>query len=811
MRRIQRRILLLAIALGATSTHLPAQQTFTSTTSLLTLDVSVLDGDGNPVTGLTPDDFIVTLNKETQPVRTMVFLATQRHDSAETVRMASPGSPTMPTPAATDASREPDPKLLVILIDDKSIYPTESKGLLVAAERFVDAIPPRDWVGLSSTSGTITVNPSLDRAPLMKSLKHTFGWMDDPRRQSVLVGPFVGLIDALEADASGANLLSLIQTQCAIPPGTKTLAQLLGENECAHEIDRQVRTNATFARVSSRNQLDTYEAVIKAMASAPGVKQLVILTGGVAVKPSDSLDFIPVAKAAAAAGVQITMLMEEPQADITVGAAWVKDQRLMLQQAETLAELSGGQLFRVIGQADRFYQRVLTSASAIYRIGVDLPKTVPPDGTYKMTVTVKRPGVRVLSSRYAVPPPPPVVRTPDEQIQHAITTGEPLYAMPIQMAADVVSARGSSPAGIRVSIDVPGAMLEPVSGMLGVLGPDHLLRTSRHGLSRSGDGKTFILDLIVPASAGTYELRFAAADASGAVGAVTRTIVVKEPMFGVQSLRAAAPQPDVAAVLSNAAAYLASYEMAFSVVVAEESYLQEQHIEPTISTRLRGADESRPQELTRTLRSDVLQTRVGQREWVAFRDVFNVNGKAVHDRDERLQKLFVDSPVLAAGSATEAERFDQARRILAESSRYNLGKLQRDINVPTMALTYVRGANQSRSDFKMAGRKDIDGVPAVVLEFKERATPTIIQSAGADLPASGRVWIEPESGRVLRTEMSVADRRAGAKITVTYGAVPKLTVWVPILMAEEYTGAETIFAKATYSNFRQFGVSVDIK
>jgi hypothetical protein len=449
------------------------------------------------------------------------------------------------------------------------------------------------------------------------------------------------------------------------------------------------------------------------MASAPGVKQLVILTGGVAVKPSDSLDFIPVAKAAAAAGVQITMLMEEPQADITVGAAWVKDQRLMLQQAETLAEMSGGQLFHVVGQADRFYQRVLTSASAIYRIGVDLPKTVPPDGTYKMTVTVKRPGVRVLSSRYAMPPPSPVVRTPDEQT----------------------------------------------------------------------------------------------ANASAAVSAGTPSAMVKAPA----PTRTVAQPPEVVAPLAKAAAYLASYETAFSVVVAEESYLQEQHIEPTISTRLRGADESRPQELTRTLRSDVLQTRVGQREWVAFRDVFNVNGKAVHDRDERLQKLFVDSPVLAAGSATEAERFDQARRILAESSRYNLGKLQRDINVPTMALTYVRGANQSRSDFKMAGRKDIDGVPAVVLEFKERATPTIIQSAGADLPASGRVWIEPESGRVLRTEMSVADRRAGAKITVTYGAVPKLTVWVPILMAEEYTGAETIFAKATYSNFRQFGVSVDIK
>jgi hypothetical protein len=197
-----------------------------------------------------------------------------------------------------------------------------------------------------------------------------------------------------------------------------------------------------------------------------------------------------------------------------------------------------------------------------------------------------------------------------------------------------------------------------------------------------------------------------------------------------------------------------------------------------------------------------LQTSIGQREWVAFRDVYDVNGKAVRDRDERLQKLFIDSP---------ARAIEQARRIVAESSRYNLGSLQRDINVPTMALTYLRVANQSRSEFKIDGRKDVDGVPAVVLAFKERASPTIVRSAGADVPASGRFWIEPETGRVLRSEISVADRRAGAKITVTYSAVPKLTVWVPTLMTEEYTGAETIFAKATYSNFRQFGVTVDVK
>jgi VWFA-related protein len=391
----------------------PAQQKFTTTTSLLTLDVSVLDSDGNPIPDLGPDDFVVSLNNQTQPVRTMVFLATQSRTTTETVRVPSLGKPTSPSPAAPsptsapDVPLEPDPKLLVILIDDMSIAPTDSKGLFVAAERFIDTIPARDSVGLTTTSGRMTVNPSLDRAPLMKELRGAFGWMNDPRRQTT--DAFVGFMDALDADASGAALLDLIKRACRIGR-SRTLAQLLAENDCARDVDRTARHNATFARVSTRNQLDTYIAKIRAMASAPGVKQLVILTGGVALRSSDSRDFIPVAQAAVAAGVQITMLMEDPEPDISMGqsaGAWVKDQQRMLQQAQTLAEFSGGQFFRVVGQADRFYQRVLTSASAIYRLGVDLPKGAPKDGNYKVAVTVKRPGARVFVSRHAAPPATP--------------------------------------------------------------------------------------------------------------------------------------------------------------------------------------------------------------------------------------------------------------------------------------------------------------------------------------------------------------------------------------------------------------------
>lgn len=285
---------------------------------------------------------------------------------------------------------------------------------------------------------------------------------------------------------------------------------------------------------------------------------------------------------------------------------------------------------------------------------------------------------------------------------------------------------------------------------------------------------------------------------TGQMKAFTAASVVLSVALTGASSHAAAQKPDVTSLLAKAAAYLAAYEKAFSVVVAEEAYSQvligEQRL---ASSGIAGRIE--PIRKQRELRSDVLQTAVGQNDWVAFRDVFEVDGKPVRDRDARLQKLFVDA---------SSQALTQARRIVAESARYNVGSLQRNINVPTMALAYLRAANQSRSTFTVAGRQDVNGVPAVILEFVERAKPTIIQSAASDLPARGHFWIEPDSGRVLKSELSVSGKISTSKITVTYGAVPKLSVWAPILMKEEYTGRETILAEAKYSNFRQFTVAV---
>src|ERR1700683_1521543 len=174
-------------------------------------------------------------------------------------------------------------------------------------------------------------------------------------------------------------------------------------------------------------------------------------------------------------------------------------------------------------------------------------------------------------------------------------------------------------------------------------------------------------------------------------------------------------------------------------------------------------------------------------------------------REGRLQKLFQTA---APDAISEAQRFAN------ESARYNIG-VSRTINVPTMALTYLSRRNQFRSAFELAGSEAIRGVLTQVVTFQEIVTPSLINAATATASVSGHFWIEPASGDVLRTELTVVVMNPGkltAATTVEYALAPTLKLLVPVPMGEEYRqGGGEVRGHATYSNFRAFAVSSKIK
>jgi hypothetical protein len=259
----------------------------------------------------------------------------------------------------------------------------------------------------------------------------------------------------------------------------------------------------------------------------------------------------------------------------------------------------------------------------------------------------------------------------------------------------------------------------------------------------------------------------------------------------------AAPSGDILPVLLKASDYLAGYVKALSSVVSEEHYHQ-------VLTR-KGDSRSAGNRVLRTLQSDYLLVAVsGSGGWMPFRDVYAVDGEAIRDRSERLLKLFVEAP---------PDAYVQALRIREASSRYNIGIGSRDTNVPTFALQVLTGEWRSGFSFRLAGQERVDETDAAVVEYHETASPTLIAGQfGEDVPSSGRFWIDPSDGRVLRTLLETRPFGGVNTIEVRFRFEPALGLLVPAEMIERRRADwETLEGRATYSNFRRFRVDTSIE
>jgi hypothetical protein len=253
----------------------------------------------------------------------------------------------------------------------------------------------------------------------------------------------------------------------------------------------------------------------------------------------------------------------------------------------------------------------------------------------------------------------------------------------------------------------------------------------------------------------------------------------------------AAGEATLRIVLARAGTYVTEYRRQMSGIVAEEHYIQE--------ARYPGGRRVSPdvQPEHRELRSDLLLVRpAGSRDWLQLRDVFEVDGHPVRDRSDT--RLY------------EPSRFadPQIASIINESARYNIGSIQRTVNVPLLPLMFLEPGNQDRFKFKLAA----DRRPAMT---RDEATPpsTFIRTPSRkDLPSHGRFWIEPTTGRVLMSELINDDRAVHATIDVSYQSEPLVGFLVPVEMREQYEGRRDgvrIEGTATYGRFRQLPARVD--
>ncbi len=255
-------------------------------------------------------------------------------------------------------------------------------------------------------------------------------------------------------------------------------------------------------------------------------------------------------------------------------------------------------------------------------------------------------------------------------------------------------------------------------------------------------------------------------------------------------------EPQTNDVIQKARQYLDKWQTELSGLVASEEYTQH------LKVRFGGSQTVR-------LKSDVLLVRVHD-AWVGFRDIAEVDGRPISGRGNRLQELFVTHPI--------GEAMEQARRISDEGSRYNLGRVHQNFNVPTTALRILERDRAARIRFRLESQTTMDGQAAAVIAFEEKEPPALILLADARqyVFSHGRFWVDPASGRILATELRwrlSASRDwidMTANVNVTYRHDEKVGVSVPQEMTERYeTSAELFDGHAVYTGMRRFTVKVE--
>ena len=260
------------------------------------------------------------------------------------------------------------------------------------------------------------------------------------------------------------------------------------------------------------------------------------------------------------------------------------------------------------------------------------------------------------------------------------------------------------------------------------------------------------------------------------------------------------PKPSEKELLGRVAAYIRAYVPQLINIVTEETFDQERKGNPVVRRRLL---------------SDILLVAFPgmAHRWMLFRDVTDVDGQPVADKEARLVNLFV-SP--SGGS------FEQATRIARDSERFHLPGTSYTAN-PLFMIILLQESYHSRLKFDVGDEAREFGPGVRILHVEEPSmllmlrnstrrpleTPLFTAAGGR-----GRAWVEVATGRVLQTEARLPGPRPSmtATSTTTFVQSDRVGVLVPEMQQTTWFDPATrreVRGLARYSNYRRFGVSTD--
>ena len=413
-------------------------QRFKSSVDIVQVDASAVDERGQPIPHLTIDDFELRVDGRPRKIVAVQFVS------------VPPESPqAVPAPPAQYSANDNAGRgrLIMIAVDRASIASGRGKAALEAAGRFVAQLNRTDRVALASIPDGPQVAFTADHELVQRLLLQIEG-----TALSRFGKHNIGIADALAFERRDDRTMQLItERECGMAPqggrGSTGGSDVL---ICGLEVKSEALNVAADARERTRRSVAGLEALITSFPPSQTPKMLVYISEGLVTQGEPATLTWLDARAAAAhvtiyplhlQGSDFDASVQRPPANATA------DRATLEQGLATLAQSTGGQLFRILANSDFPFERLSSELSGYYLLGFE-PGGRDRDGLpHDITVRVRRPGVTVRSRRQFTIPIARAKTTDDEIVA---TLRDPLPAGEIPLKLTTYSFRDARAAKLRL-------------------------------------------------------------------------------------------------------------------------------------------------------------------------------------------------------------------------------------------------------------------------------------------------------------------------------------------------------------------------
>jgi VWFA-related protein len=477
--------MLAALPLLALAARVPGQDappSFGKEVEVVTVDAVVTDKNGNPVPGLTREDF--TVLDEGVPQTLVNFEVVEAGEQTGSSSDALP--PPRPRIATNQAPKHPG-RTFVIVFDNINMSPLNAQRAKASVVAFLDkGTRDGDRVMLAATAGGAwwTTTMPEGREDLIALLKGL-----DGRRVPTSAFDRMADFEAMRIYQYSDSKLARRVLERFEQYGVKSRV----EDERAREtndlgtpgridlmVDNKAAETYLAARTRNRFSYSSIERVMKPLAATRDRKAVLLVSEGFVYDPQED-GFRKVLEAARHANAALYFVdtrgltdlpgyysaaFGQPIAEKNMLSA-LTDMSQEAEGAESLARDTGGFSVSHTNDLESGIVRIASESRRYYLLGYS-PGNIPRDGRFrKLQVKVRRPGVVVRARRgYYAPADPaaakaePVKESTDPQIQYGLDAPTPMDEIPLRMTTYVLDDLGMGHTRVLVAADADISKVE---------------------------------------------------------------------------------------------------------------------------------------------------------------------------------------------------------------------------------------------------------------------------------------------------------------------------------------------------------------